>query len=65
MRRCSFAPFADGEPIHRGTLGADVTVMGGQRAAEAVMMSILRTLKAESLPFNFSVETEALVELRD
>ena len=112
--------FADGKPIHTGKLGSDVTVEGGQRAAEAVVLNILGTLKTElgelsrisrfvkllvlvnatpdfaehhlvangatdllvrvfgdigrparsaigmgSLPFNFAVEIEAVVEVRD
>lgn len=113
-------PFVDGKPAHMGKLGADVTVENGQKAAAAVMLNLLGTLKAElgelsrisrfvkllvfvnatpdfaqhhlvangatdllvkafgepgrptrsavgtaSLPFNFAVELEAVVELRD
>ncbi len=112
--------FVDGKPAHTGKVGAEVTVADGQKAAEAVMLNLLGTLKAElgdlsrisrfvkllvfvnstpefaehhlvangatdllvkafgdvgrptrsavgmaSLPFNFSVELEAMVELRD
>ncbi len=112
--------FVDGKPAHTGKVGAEVTVADGQKAAEAVMLNLLGTLKAElgdlsrisrfvkllvfvnstpefaehhlvangatdllvkvfgdvgrptrsavgmaSLPFNFAVELEAMVELRD
>jgi len=112
--------FVDGKPAHTGKVGAEVTVADGQKAAEAVMLNLLGTLKAElgdlsrisrfvkllvfvnstpefaehhlvangatdllvkafgdvgrptrsavgmaSLPFNFSVELEAMIELRD
>ena len=113
-------PFVDGKPAHTGKLGADVTIEGGRKAAETVIMNILGTLKADlgelsriarfvkllvlvnatpdfdqhhlvadgatdllvkafgdsgrparsavgaaSLPFDFSVEIEAVVEVRD
>lgn len=113
-------PFVDGRPAHTGKLGVDVTIEGGQEAAETVIMNLLGTLKAElaelsrisrfvkllvfvnassdfaqhhlvadgatnllvkvfgdigrptrsavgvaSLPLNFAVEIEAVVEVRD
>ena len=36
--------FADGEPIHRGKLGADLTTAEGKEAARAVMLSLLSTV---------------------
>jgi enamine deaminase RidA (YjgF/YER057c/UK114 family) len=113
-------PFVDGTPAHIGRVGAELTLESGRRAAEAVMMNILGTLKGDlgelsrisrfvkllvavnatpdftqhhlvadgatdllvkvfgeigrparsalgmsSLPFNFAVEIEAIVEIRD
>lgn len=37
--------FADGEPIHRGKLGADLTTAEGKEAARAVMLSLLSTVR--------------------
>lgn len=39
--------FADGKPAHTGKVGASVSVHEGQRAAEAVMLNLLGTVKAE------------------
>ncbi len=113
-------PFVDGRPAHTGKLGVDVTIEGGQEAADTVTMNLLGPLKAElgelsrisrfvkllvfvnassdfaqhhlvadgatnllvkvfgdigrparsavgvaSLPLNFAVEIEAVVEVRD
>lgn len=38
--------FADGAPIHRGKLGADLTTAEGKEAAGAVMLSLLSTVSA-------------------
>jgi len=40
-------PFVDGRPAHTGKLGADLGVLGGRTAAEAVMLNILGTLRSE------------------
>lgn len=37
--------FADGEPIHRGKLGADLTTAEGKEAARAVMLALLGTVR--------------------
>ena len=37
--------FADGAPIHRGKLGADLTTAAGKEAARAVMLSLLSTVR--------------------
>ena len=113
-------PFVDGKAAHTGKVGADLTLQEGQAAAQAVILNILGTLRAElgelsrivrfvkllvmvnaipeydqhhlvangatdllvrifsdigrparsaigvgSLPMNFAVEIEAIVEVRD
>lgn len=40
-------PFVDGRPAHTGKLGADLDVLSGHKAAEAVMLNILGTLRSE------------------
>ena len=37
--------FVDGEPIHRGKLGADLTTAEGKEAAQAVMLALLGTVR--------------------
>ncbi|TLM86451.1 RidA family protein [Pseudarthrobacter sp. NamE2] len=37
--------FADGEPIHRGKLGADLTTAEGKEAAQAVMLALLGSVR--------------------
>lgn len=37
--------FADGKPIHRGKLGADLTTLEGKDAARAVMLALLGTVR--------------------
>jgi hypothetical protein len=37
--------FADGEPVHRGKLGADLTTAEGKEAARAVMLALLGTVR--------------------
>lgn len=37
--------FADGAPIHCGKLGADLTTAEGKEAAQAVMLSLLSTVR--------------------
>jgi hypothetical protein len=39
--------FVDGTPAHIGRVGAELTLESGRRAAEAVMMNILGTLKRD------------------
>jgi enamine deaminase RidA (YjgF/YER057c/UK114 family) len=39
--------FVDGQPAHIGRLGADLDVDAGRRAAAAVTLNLLATLKAE------------------
>lgn len=40
-------PFVAGRPAHTGKLGADLGLDDGRRAAEAVMLNILGTLRSE------------------
>lgn len=39
--------FEDGEPVHRGRLGEDLTTEQGAQAAAAVMRGLLATVRAE------------------
>lgn len=39
--------FVDGKPVHTGRLGADLTTDQGRQAAEAVMLNLLATVRAE------------------
>lgn len=39
--------FADGEPIHRGKLGADLTTGEGRAAARAAMLALLGTVRGQ------------------
>ena len=39
--------FAGGQPIHLGRVGADLSLQEGRDAAEAVMLNVLGSLKAE------------------
>ena len=40
-------PFVDGKPAHTGKLGAELSLEEGRAAAEAVILNMLGTLKAE------------------
>ena len=39
--------FEDGQPVHTGRLGTTMTTEQGARAAEAVMLNLLATVRAE------------------
>jgi len=39
--------FVDGRPVHTGRLGEDLSTEDGRRAAEAVMLNLLATVRAE------------------
>jgi enamine deaminase RidA (YjgF/YER057c/UK114 family) len=39
--------FVDGRPVHTGRLGEDLSTADGRRAAEAVMLNLLATVRAE------------------
>jgi enamine deaminase RidA (YjgF/YER057c/UK114 family) len=39
--------FVSGKPVHTGRLGEDLSTEDGRRAAEAVMLNLLATIRAE------------------